>query len=87
MEHSIIEYLYYDDDMRKEVESNVEFEDAERRINRIAEKLKATFTDEQNELFEKYVDNVDEEYLTATKLYFKKGIKIGVRIVAEGMFD
>ena len=87
MERSVIENLYYDDDMRKKIETDVEFEKIEMISNRIAEKLKAKLTEEQLKEFLKFEDIVLDEYNIATKLYFKKAVKVGVRLVAESMFD
>lgn len=87
MERSVIENLYYDDDMRKKIETDVEFEKIEMLSNRIAEKLKAKLTEEQLKEFLKFEDIVLDEFNVATKLYFKKGVKVGVRLVAESMFD
>ena len=47
MEMSVIDYLYYDDDMRKIIEVDAEFERIEMLSDRIAEKLKAKLTEEQ----------------------------------------
>ena len=72
MERSVIENLYYDDDMRKKIETDVEFEKIEMLSNRIAEKLKAKLTEEQLKEFLKFEDIVLDEYNIATKLYFKR---------------
>lgn len=88
MEQSVIDYIYYsDDEMRKQIETNVEFEALESRCNRLSEKLNALLTEEQKEVFKKYEDNMMEEYTVVSKMFFRKGVKVGIRIVAEGMFD
>ena len=54
-------------------------------ICRNEEKLQATMTDEQKELFEKYTDCV-REYQTITDcLIFQNSFKLGARIMAEVM--
>ena len=87
MEMSVIDYLYYDDDMRKIIEVDAEFERIEMLSDRIAEKLKAKLTEEQLKEFYKLEETVMEEYSVATKLYFRQGVKVGIRIVSESMFD
>lgn len=54
MEKSVIDYLYYDDDMRKIIEVDAEFERIEMLSDRIAEKLKAKLTEEQLKEFYKF---------------------------------
>ena len=83
MEMSVIDYLYYDDDMRKIIEVDAEFERIEMLSDRIAEKLKAKLTEEQLKEFYKFEETVMEEYSVATKLYFRQGVKVGIRIVSE----
>lgn len=54
-------------------------------ICRNEEKLKATMTDEQKELFEKYTDCV-REYQTITDcLIFQNSFKLGARMMLEVM--
>ena len=54
-------------------------------ICRNEEKLKATMTSEQKELFEKYTDCV-REYQTITDcLIFQNGFKLGARMMLEVM--
>ncbi len=54
-------------------------------ICRNEEKLKATMTDEQKELFDKYADCV-REYQTITDcLLFQSSFKLGARMMSEVM--
>ena len=54
-------------------------------ICRNEEKLRATMTDEQKELFEKYTDYV-REYQTITDcLIFQNSFKLGARMMLEVM--
>lgn len=87
MDQSVIDYIYYNDDMRNKIETDAEFEKLELRSGRVIEKLKAMLTEEQKEIFERLEEVVMEEYNIACKLYFRQGMKVGIRVVAEGMFD
>jgi len=48
-------------------------------------KLKATMTDEQKELFEKYADCVREHQINTDCLIFQNGFKLGARMMLEVM--
>ena len=54
-------------------------------ICRNEEKLKATMTDEQKELFEKYTDCVRENQVITDCLIFQNGFKLGARMMLEVM--
>ena len=54
-------------------------------ICRNEEKLKATMTDEQKELFEKYADCVREHQTNTDCLIFQNGFKLGARMMLEVM--
>lgn len=54
-------------------------------ICRNEEKLKATMTDEQKELFEKYTDCVREYQTIADCLLFQNSFKLGARMMVEVM--
>ena len=74
-----IEPTEYDTSSNKEYKKLVEL------IFRNEEKLKATMTDEQKELFEKYTDCV-REYQTITDcLFFQNSFKLGARMMLEVM--
>ena len=49
------------------------------------EKLKATMTDEQKELFEKYTDCVRENQVITDCLIFQNGFKLGAKMMLEVM--
>lgn len=88
MEHSVIDYIINnDDEMRKQAETTVEYQDILRRQDKLHEKLTNTFSDEQKDLFERFEENIIEEISEIVKSYFKMGMKLGVRLVAESMFD
>ena len=52
-------------------------------ICRNEEKLKATMTDEQKELFEKYTDCVRKNQVITDYLIFQNGFKLGARMMLE----
>ena len=54
-------------------------------ISRNEEKLKATMTDEQKELFEKYTDCIGEYRTITDCLIFQNGFKLGARMMLEVM--
>ena len=54
-------------------------------IGRNEEKLQATLTDEQKELFEKYTDCVREYQMTTDCLIFQSSFKLGARMMLEVM--
>ena len=54
-------------------------------ICRNEEKLQATFTDEQKELFSRYVDCVREFQTMADCLLFQHSFKLGARMILESM--
>ncbi len=56
-------------------------------ICRNEEKLQATFTDEQKELFSRYVDCVREFQAMADCLLFQSSFKLGARMMVEVIDD
>ena len=74
-----IEHTEYDTSSNKEYKKLVEL------IYRNEEKLKATMTDEQKELFEKYTDCVRENQVIKDCLIFQNGFKLGARMMLEVM--
>ena len=79
--HGNIEPMEYDTSSCKEYKKLLEL------ICRNEEKLRATMTDEQKELFEKYTDYV-REYQTITDcLLFQNSFKLGARMMVEIMED
>lgn len=74
-----IELIEYDTSPYKEYKKLLEL------ICKNEEKLKATMTDEQKELFDKYADCV-REYQTITDcLQFQNSFKLGARMMVEIM--
>ena len=76
-----IEPMEYDTSSCKEYKKLLEL------ICRNEEKLKATMTDEQKELFSKYTDCVREYQTMADCLLFQHSFKLGARMMVELMRD
>lgn len=74
-----IEPTEYDTSSNKEHKKLVEL------IYRNKEKLRATMTDEQKELFEKYADCVREHQTITDCLIFQNSFKLGARMMLEIM--
>ena len=62
-----------------------EYDEILRVITRNEEKLLATMTDEQKELFSRYTDCVREHRTIAECLLFQSSFKLGARMMAEVM--
>ena len=56
-------------------------------ITRNEEKLQATMTDEQKELFSRYTDCVREQQSIAECLLFQNSFRLGARIMLEVMVE
>ena len=56
-------------------------------ISRNEEKLLATMTDEQKELFSRYTDAVQEYQTMAECLLFQSSFKLGAKMMVELMDD
>ena len=88
MENSVIDYIYETDQtIYDEVEKSKEYREASELVLKVYNKLKETLTDEQKEEFEKFIDNEGECETIKNRITFRCGVKYGVRIVAESMFD
>ena len=72
-----IEPTEYDSD------ANKEYKEALRLISRNEEKLLATMTDEQKELFSRYTDAVREYQTMAECLLFQNSFRLGARMMLE----
>lgn len=74
-----IEPTEYDTAVSKELKESL------RLITRNEEKLPATMTEEQKELFSRYTDAVHEHQTMAECLLFQNSFKLGVRMMVEVM--
>ncbi len=64
---------------------NKEYKELLQLICRNEEKLQATFTDEQKDLFSRYVDCVREFQAMADCLLFQSSFRLGARMMVEVM--
>ena len=64
---------------------NEEYKELLRLIIKNEEKLKATFSDEQKELFSKYTDCVHEFQTISECLLFQNSFRLGARMMLEVM--
>ena len=62
-----------------------EYKEVLRLITKNEEKLQASMTDEQKELFSRYSDTVREYQMTTDCLIFQNWVKLGARIMLEVM--
>lgn len=67
--------------------SSQEYKELLQMISRNEEKLLATMTNGQKELFSRYVDCVREYQTIAECLLFQKSFRLGARIMAEVFAD
>lgn len=62
-----------------------EYKELRRLITKNEEKLQATFTDEQKELFSRYTDCVQEFQTISECLLFQNRFRLGARMMLEVM--
>lgn len=79
--------LWYGNIEPTEYDTNAckEYKEALRLITRNEERLQATMTDEQKELFARYTDAVHEYQTIAECLLFQTSFKLGARMMLEVM--
>ena len=65
--------------------SNEEYKELLRLITKNEEKLQATFSDEQKELFSKYTDCVQEFQAISECLLFQNSFRLGAKMMLEVM--
>ena len=65
--------------------SNEEYKELLRLITKNEEKLQATFSDEQKELFSRYTDCVQEFQTISESLLFQNSFRLGARMILEIM--
>ena len=68
-----------------DVSPSKDYKELVRLISKNEEKLLATMTDEQKELFSRYTDCVREHQAIAEYLLFKNSFRLGGRMMLEGM--
>ena len=86
---SILEKLWYGDIEPTEYDTTSckEYKELLHLINRNEEKLRATMTDEQKALFDKYMECVVDHQALAECMLFQNSFKLGARTMAEVMMD
>lgn len=62
-----------------------EYQELRRLVDRNEEKFRATMTDEQKELFAKYLDCVMEFQSLSELILFQNSFKLGARLMVEVM--
>ena len=87
MEHSIIDYILYNDNTHDAVKYSEEYKKISRERMKIHDKLEGMLTEEQKQVFNEYVNSELGEIALSNDAYFKLGLKVGVRLVSECMFD
>ena len=83
----ILEELWYGNIKPTDYDADAgkEYKDALRLISKNEEKLQASFTEEQKELFSRYTDAVREYQTMAECLLFRNSFRLGARIMLEVM--
>ena len=85
----LLEELWYGNIEPTEFDADAgnDYKEALRLITRNEEKLQATITDEQKELFSRYMDCVREYQTMAECLLFQNSFRLGARIMLEVMAE
>ena len=85
----LLEELWYGNIEPTEYNTNAfaEYKEALRLIAKNEEKLRATLTDEQKEIFSRYIDAVQDYQTIAECLLFQNSFRLGARMVAEVMVE
>ena len=85
----LLEELWYGNIEPAEYDTKAcsEYKEALRLLARNEEKLRATMTDEQKEIFSRYIDAVQDYQTIAECLLFQSSFKLGVRMMAEVMVE
>ena len=87
MEHSVIDYLLHNDDTHEAIKYSKEYKKVSDTRYKIYNELMAMLTEEQKEKLDKFVNLEIDEFALSNEAYFKSGLKAGVRLVSECMFD
>lgn len=84
---NVLEKFWYGNLDPAEYDANTgkEYKELVRLISRNEEKLLATMTEEQKELFSRYTDCVREHQAMAECLLFQKSFRLGGRMILEVM--
>ena len=86
MEYSIIDFMLCNG-VYEEIKYTKEYKRVSEKRFRIHEELTEMLTEEQKELFDKFVNLEIDETALSNEAYFKFGMKMGIRLLSECMFD
>lgn len=88
MEQSIIDFILKSDEtINDEVQADKTYCKASEKASKLYEKLRATLSEEQKDWFDRFLDWEAEQEEVKERKIFACGVKYGVRLVAECMFD
>ena len=85
----LLEELWYGNIEPAEYDTKAcsEYKEALRLIAKNEEKLRSTMTDEQKEIFSRYMDAVQDYQTIVECLLFQNSFKLGARMIAEVMVE
>lgn len=87
MEHSIIDFMLNDGGVHEKIKCSDKYEKYRQEETKLYNEFTKTLNEEQQEQFEKFIEILMDEECEASETYFKMGVKIGVRLASECMFD
>lgn len=87
MEHSIIDFMLYNGGVYEEIKYSDKYERLRTKESELYDEFTKSLNKEQNEQFEKFIKILMDEECEASESYFRMGVKVGVRLVSECMFD
>ncbi len=88
MEHSVIELILKSDETINDgLQADKTYCKASEKASKLYEKLRATLSEEQKDWFDRFLDWEAEQEEVKKRKIFACGVKYGVRLVAECMFD
>ena len=81
---SMIENLYYGNVYAKDI---VLPEKKRKKELALYDKLKATLSKESDELFEKFIELIDDHYDDLMLMIYKRGVSTGIMLAAEAFIE
>ena len=87
MEHSIIDIILHRDKTHEEIPETKEYKEISDKRYKIYEKFREMLNDEQKKIFDEFEELETEERCIKAENYFRAGVKVGVRLASECMFD
>lgn len=84
MQKSIIDYIFlYDDRIYSDIERTKDYNKFLEKSNRRYEKLMAELSEEHKKLFEEFANNEIDKEAESEEIFFKAGLKLGMRLAFE----